>query len=57
MNPDGNIHVVPVDGEPHAESASCWCNPVWDLKNKIDWCLSVADDKVYIHKSIEELIQ
>lgn len=25
--PDGNVHVIPLDGTEHEESGDCWCDP------------------------------
>lgn len=54
---DGNIHVIPKDGESHDENAYCWCKPEWDQQNKKDYEIGLADAKVFVHRSREELKQ
>lgn len=54
---DGNIHIIPHDGEIHTENAYCWCNPKWDEINKQQFESWEAHTKVYIHKTRKELEQ
>lgn len=50
---DGNIHVVPTDGEmDHLESKDCWCVPT--MIQEID---SDHRHRVFTHKGYKELNQ
>lgn len=55
---DGHVHIVPSSEEcDHRESENCWCFPYWDSDNKSEYLAGLADKKVFIHRSIGEILQ
>lgn len=53
---DDNIHVIPIDGNEHQESETCWCNPYWDEENKLEYQSGLASKKLFIHREIKEIV-
>lgn len=48
MEPDGNVHTMPLDGPEHIESADCWCEPelIGDFEHS-------GGVKCYLHKELQ----
>ena len=54
---DEHIHMIPRDSTEHIEKESCWCRPEWDPKNKMEYQSGLAEKKLFVHKSLEEIQQ